>query len=174
MSNAKVLPLSGSEESIQRLIFIIREKRVMIDKDLAGLYQVPTKALNQAVKRNIQRFPSDFMFRLSRVEMTELVTKCDRFKTLKHASQPSLAFTDNGVAMLSSVLNSKYAIKVNIQIMRTFTQIREYLTKHKDLEKRLDDHIKECRGRSKTLFQAMNQLLNPPVNPNKRPIGFHA
>ena len=172
MSNTKVLALSGSEESIRHLIFTVREKRVMVDKDLAALYQVTTSAMNQAVRRNIYRFPADFMFQLSKPEMRELITNCDRFKPLKHAPQPSYVFTENGVAMLSSVLSSNYAIRVNIQIMRAFTHIREYLSKHRDLEKWLDDHERKCDAQHRAVFQAMRQLLKTPVK-KSNPIGFH-
>ena len=108
------------EETIQSKILLIRGKKVMLDRDLAALYEVPTKALNQAVKRNSERFPEMFMFRLRKSEKEELVTICDRFKSLKHSTSLPSAFTEQGVAMLSSVLSSKRAIKVNIQIMITF------------------------------------------------------
>ena len=104
-----------AQEVIENMIQVIREKKVMIDRDLAGLYEVETKALNQAVKRNIDRFPVDFMFQLSPAEKNELVTNCDRFALLKHSSVMPYAFTEYGVAMLSSVLNSPRAIKINIR-----------------------------------------------------------
>ena len=105
-------------ERIERRIFLIRNKRVMIDTDLADLYNVPTKVLNQAVKRNIKRFPSDFMFILSKTEKNELVTNCDHLAKLKYSSKLPYAFTEQGVAMLSSVLNSERAIMINIQIIK--------------------------------------------------------
>ena len=104
-------------ELIERAIFIIRGHKVLIDADLALLYKVPTKALNQAVSRNESRFPADFMFRLTKEEKLELVTNCDRLQRLKHSSAMPRAFTEQGVAMLSSVLNSERAIQVDIQIM---------------------------------------------------------
>ena len=107
---------------IQNLIFVIRNKQVMIDRDLAELYGVKTMVLNQAVKRNIERFPSDFMFKLSKDEANELITNCDRFRTLKHSPTTPYAFTEHGVAMLSSVLNSKKAIEINIQIVTDYPQ----------------------------------------------------
>ena len=114
-------------EVIKNKIYEIRGQRVMLDRDLAHLYGVETKVLNQAVKRNAERFPEDFMFRLTKEEMNELVTNCDRFEKLKHSSIPSCAFTEQGVAMLSSVLKSATAIQVNIAIMRAFVTMRNYV-----------------------------------------------
>ena len=108
--------------------------------DLASLYQVPTKVVNQAVKRNLKRFPSDFMFRLSQTEKNEEATNCDRLKTLKHSSALPYVFTDLGVAMLSSILNSERAIQANIQIMRTFAKIKEWVLHHKDLQQKIGFH----------------------------------
>ena len=114
------------QETIEAKIFIIREQKVMIDRDLAILYGVSTKRLNEQVKRNIQRFPKDFMFVLSMQEKNELVANCDRFITLKHSTVFPYAFTEQGLAMLSSVLNSERAILVNIQIMRTLTDCARF------------------------------------------------
>ena len=114
-----------SIEIITSKIYLIRNIKVMLDRDLADLYGVTTKALNQAVTRNEQRFPSDFMFRLTKEEKQELVTNCDRLDRLKHSSALPHVFTEQGVAMLSSVLRSERAIHVNIQIMRVFTRLRD-------------------------------------------------
>jgi len=122
-------------ERIEQAIFLIRRQKVMLDADLAILYGVPTKALNQAVKRNERRFPPDFMFRLTKKEKNELVTNCDRFERLKHSSALPHAFTEQGVAMLSSVLNSERAIDVNIEIIRAFVRLRQMLSAHKDFER---------------------------------------
>ncbi len=111
-------------ESIRNKIYEIRGQRVMLDRDLAELYGVQTKVLNQAVKRNIKRFPDDFMFQLNYEETHELVTNCDRLATLKYSSSMPYAFTEEGVAMLSGVLNSDLAIEVNIKIMRAFVAVR--------------------------------------------------
>ncbi len=116
--------VSGGEAGVERRILIIRGMKVMIDRDLAELYEVPTKALNQAVSRNKDRFPEGFMFRLSRREFKELVTGCDRFRPLKHSSTTPLAFTEHGIAMLSSVLRSKRAIQTNIRIIQAFIRLR--------------------------------------------------
>jgi len=112
---------------IQKRIYVIREKRVMLDSDLACLYEVEVKKLNQAVKRNIKRFPVDFMFRLTKKEFTELVTNCDHLQNLKFRPTLPCVFTEQGVAMLAAVLNSQKAIDVNIQIMRAFIQLRNYV-----------------------------------------------
>ena len=109
-----------AKQEIESRIFTIRGMQVMLDRDLAYLYQVTTKVLNQAVKRNILRFPEDFMFQLSTIEKIELVTNCDRLEKLKHSTALPFVFTEHGVAMLSSVLRSEAAIEINISIMRTF------------------------------------------------------
>ena len=127
---------------IERKIFLIRGRRVMLDRDLAELYGVETRDLNKAVKRNIDRFPEDFMFQLTNEEFVNLKF---HFGTSSWGGTRKLpyAFTENGVAMLSSVLNSKLAIHVNIQIMRTFTRLREILLTHKDLARKLADMEKK-------------------------------
>ena len=109
----------------------------MIDMDLALLYGVPTKALKQQVKRNIDRFPEDFMFELNKIEKDELVTNCDRLQTLKHSSINPMAFTEQGVAMLSSVLHSEKAININIEIMRAFARYRSFLRENEELKKQI-------------------------------------
>ena len=132
--------LSGVDDSI----FFIRGERVMVDADLARLYGVTTKRLNEQVKRNRLRFPADFMFQLNRSEKAELVANCDRLKNLKHSSINPMAFTEQGVAMLSSVLRSPKAVKINIEIMRAFVYYRQILLQNQDLYKKvkeLDDKI---------------------------------
>lgn len=113
--------------NIENKILVIRGQQVMLDRDLAELYGVETRVLNQAVKRNIERFPEDFMFMLETFEKNELITNCDRFNTMKHSSVLPYAFTEQGVAMLSSVLKSKAAADVNIKIMRAFVQMRHFM-----------------------------------------------
>ena len=113
--------------NIENKILVIRGQQVMLDRDLAELYGVETRVLNQAVKRNIERFPEDFMFMLETFEKNELITNCDRFNTMKHSSVLPYAFTEQGVAMLSSVLKSKEAADVNIKIMRAFVQMRHFM-----------------------------------------------
>ncbi len=116
-----------SQQQIENRIFTIRDKQVMIDRDLAEMYQVETKVLNQAVKRNIERFPDRFMFRLTKLEKNELVTHCDRLKNLKHSTTTPYVFTEQGAVMLSSILKSDMAVHVSIQIMDAFVQIRQLI-----------------------------------------------
>lgn len=158
-------------ETIEKKIFVIRGHKVMLDRDIAQLYEVATKVLNQAVRRNIERFPEDFMFSLTKLERNELVTNCDRFKTLKHSTSMPFAFTEQGVAMLSSVLNSKRAIMVNIQIMRTFARLKEMIISHKDLQRKIDDMEKKYDHQFKIIFDALRNLLEPGI-PRRRRIGF--
>ena len=162
-------------EMISTKILILRGKRVMLDKDLAELYGVPTKVLNQSVRRNIRRFPVDFMFQLTKLEKLELVTICDRFRSLKHSTVEPYVFTEQGVAMLSSVLNSERAIRVNIQIMRAFIKLKELLLTHKDLAIKIDALEKKYANHDeqiKIIFEAIKQLLEPSPVPKKPQIGF--
>ena len=119
--------------NIENKILLIRHEQVMIDRDLAELYGIETKRLNEAVKRNIERFPADFMFALHPSEKDELVANCDRFAVLKHSSTMPNAFTEQGVAMLSSVLKSKTAVEINIQIMRAFIAMRRFLRSNAEI-----------------------------------------
>jgi hypothetical protein len=128
-----------AKQEIESRIFTIRGMQVMLDRDLACLYLVTTKVLNQAVKRNILRFPEDFMFQLTTIEKIELVTNCDRLEKLKHSTALPFVFTEHGVAMLSSVLRSEAAIEINISIMRTFMQFRNDIKSGKILLQRLSN-----------------------------------
>jgi len=162
-------------ERIERSILLIRGQKVMLDRDLAQLYGVETRALNQAVRRNIDRFPADFMFHLTREEIlriSQFVTSSGHpgVRTLKF-SKNVMVFTEHGVAMLSSVLNSSRAVQVNIQIMRTFAKLREIISQHKDLARRLDELEKKYDAQFKIVFDAIRQLMASP-EPKKRPIGF--
>jgi len=168
MQNVEIVP----QQVIESKIFIIRGKKVMLDKDLAVLYGVETKVLNQAVKRNILRFPEDFMFQLSQEEAKELSRS--QFVTLKRGQNIKYlpyAFAENGVAMLSSVLNSKRAIQVNIQIMRTFTKIREMLATHKELKQKIEEMEKKYDYQFKVVFDVIKQLISPQET-KKGKIGF--
>ena len=159
-------------ELIERKIYLIRNKKVMLDSDLAELYDVETKVLNQAVKRNIARFPEDFMFQLNKEEALELSRS--QFVTLKRGQNIKYlphVFTENGVAMLSSVLNSEMAIQVNIQIMRTFTKIREMLSSHKDLKRKIEEMEKKYDSQFKIVFNAIKELMTLPEK-QVRKIGF--
>lgn len=143
----------------------------MIDSDLALLYDVPTKALKQQVKRNINRFPVDFMFELSKTEKNELVTNCDRLASLKHSSVNPLAFTEQGVAMLSSVLRSEKAININIEIMRAFARYRALLKENEDLKKeilKLDAKLNQAFKFLLNKIDAMHEKTTKP----RIPIGY--
>ena len=161
------------QEIIESKIFIIRGKKVMLDRDLAALYGVETKTLNQAVKRNSQRFPDDFMFQLGDDEARELLrSQIVTLKRGQHYKYLPYVFTENGVAMLSSVLNSERAIRVNIQIMRTFTQLREILSTHEELRRKIEQIEKKYDGQFQVVFEAIRALMAPPMKP-KRKIGFN-
>ncbi len=162
-------------ERIEHTILLIRGQRVILDRELAALYGVPTKALNQAVRRNLSRFPEDFMFQLTDEELENWKSQ---FVTSNSTAQKMirfrpLAFTEHGIAMLSSVLNSERAIAVNIEIMRTFVRLRQWLTSNKDLAKRLDDLETKYDRQFKSVFDAIRQLMSPPAaTPKKGRIGF--
>ena len=128
-----------TESNLQNLIFTIRDKQVILDRDLAILYQVETKRLNEQVKRNIERFPDDFRFQLTDKEKNELVANCDRLKILKHSSSNPYAFTEQGVSMLSAVLKSKIAVEISIKIIRTFVEMRKLLLSNASVFQRLYD-----------------------------------
>ena len=138
----------------------------MLDRDLAELYNTETKVLNQAVKRNLERFPTDFMFQLTEKEKNELVTNCDHLKLLKYSYQESYVFTEQGVAMLSSVLRSKKAIEVNIQIFRAFIEMRKYISKNLELFQRLDKVENKLLTYDKNFEQIFNALEDKTL-PNK-------
>jgi len=160
-------------EVIEQRILLVRGQKVMLDADLAALYGVETKQLVRAVKRNILRFPEDFMFQLSNDEFENLRYQ---FGTSSHwggRRYPPYAFTEHGVAMLSSVLNSPRAVQVNIQIMRTFAKLREIMSQHKDLARRLDELETKYDAQFKIVFDAIRQLMAPPEpEPPKKRIGF--
>lgn len=159
------------EEVIRERIYLIRGKKVMLDTDLAKLYGVETFRLNEAVKRNRKRFPTDFMFRLTEGEKKEVIAICDDLRRLKFSPHQPCAFTEQGVAMLSSVLNSERAIQVNIQIMRAFTRIREMLQIHKDLWRKIEAMEGKYNRQFKRVFDVLRELLKPPAKSRRR-IGF--
>jgi len=130
--------LTPKEESILSLIYIIRGEKVMLDYDLAMLYGVETRTLKQAVRRNIKRFPDDFMFVLNASEWKEVITNCDNLGAIKFSPSRPFAFTEQGVAMLSSILNSERAVAVNIQIIRVFTRMRKMIESHKEILRKLE------------------------------------
>jgi len=162
------------DEVVINKIIVLRGKKVMLDKDIAELYGVPTKRLNEQVKRNKKRFPEDFMFQLTQEEKDEVVANCDHLKNLKYSPNLPYVFTEHGAVMLASVLNSDRAIEVNIQIVRIFTQIREMLLTNKDILLKIERLEKKAANQDEDIqliFEALKKLLNPPQEPRQR-IGF--
>jgi hypothetical protein len=165
---AKYMP---SVETIERSILSIRDHRVMLDADLADLYRVPTKVLNQAVKRNKDRFPPDFMFQLTTEEKDEVVTSCDHLRRLKISPTLPFTFTEHRAIMLANVLRSRAAVHVSIQIVRAFIKLREAVALHKDLARRLKELESKYDAQFKAVFDALRRLMTPP-EPKERKIGF--
>ncbi|MBI3590129.1 MAG: ORF6N domain-containing protein [Candidatus Melainabacteria bacterium] len=159
-------------ETIETKIFFIRGKKVMIDKDLAELYKVKPIALRQQVKRNKERFPDDFMFQLTSEEVESMVSQNVIPSKQSLGGHLPYAFTEQGVAMLSSVLNSTRAVMVNIQIMRTFTKLREMIETHKDLKRKIEDMEKKYDKQFQVVFEALKHLIEPIERP-KRKVGFY-
>ena len=157
---------------ITNKIFVIRGKRVMLDSDLATLYGVRTKRLNEQVKRNRKRFPEDFMFQLTSKEKEEVVAICDHLKVLRFSPQLPYVFTEQGVAMLSGVLNSDRAILVNIQIMRAFVNLRRLGLTYAGLKRKIEAMEKKYDAQFKIVFDAFKKLLEAPPAKPKPPIGF--
>jgi len=165
-----------SVEIIATKILIVRGKRVMLDRDLALLYDVPTKRLNEQVRRNRERFPEDFMFQLTKGELDSLRSQNATLNEKesrrgKHVKYLPYVFTQEGIAMLSSVLNSDRAIKVNIQIMRAFVQLRQMLLANTDLRRKIEEMEKKYDQQFAIVFEAIKQLLEPPKQ--TQAIGFH-
>ncbi len=162
-------------ERIERHILLIRDHKVMLDRDLAELYGVGVKVLNQAVKRNIARFPEDFMFQLTAEEEERLRSQSVTLKTGRgqHRKYPPYAFTEQGVAMLSSVLNSPRAVQVNIEIMRAFVLLRQMLASNEGLARKLAALEKKYDAQFKIVFDAIRQLMAPQQPPKRRQIGFN-
>jgi hypothetical protein len=170
---------------IETRIQVIRGHRVIVDADLAALYGVPTKALNQAVKRNTGRFPPDFMFRLNAAEKWHVVTNCDHLRSLKYSRTPPCAFTEHGAIQAANVLASVQAVAMGVHVVRAFVRLRETAATHADLSRRLDELERmtaalaarhDAQGRAtqvqlQQVFDALRQLMAPP-DPPARPIGF--
>ncbi|OGZ62808.1 MAG: DNA-binding protein [Candidatus Staskawiczbacteria bacterium RIFCSPLOWO2_01_FULL_37_25b] len=157
-------------ERIVSKIYIIRNRKVMLDKDLSELYGVKTKSLNLAVKRNLKRFPEDFMFKLSKEEFKNLRSQIETSSWGGTRYEP-LVFTEQGVAMLASVLNSTRAINVNIQIIRTFVKIRELLATNEALQRKVIEMERKYDGKIKEVFDTIGLLLSDKIKPKKE-IGF--
>lgn len=188
MSTKAITPLDSlATGTITKHIVVMRNHKVLLDTDLAELYGVPTKVLVQAVKRNADRFPSDFMFQLDTKEW-EILRSQSVTSSLRHGGRryPPYAFTEQGVAMLSSVLGSPQAIAVNIEIMRAFVRLREIVVTNKEVAQRLDELENKAdlielkhdtfshntRVQLQQVFDAIRELMTPPATPPKRPIGF--
>jgi len=161
------------KSEILQNIYFIRGYRVMLDRDLSKLYGVETRYLNKAVKRNITRFPADFMFQLSGEEFKSLMFQYGTSKGRGGTRKLPYVFTQEGVAMLSGVLCSQRAVQVNIEIMRAFVRLREMIASHKDLKRKIEDMEKKYDAQFRVVFDAIRQLLEPPKK-KKRKIGFNA
>ena len=158
---------------IQEKIFEIRGFRVMLDFDLASLYDVETRTLKQAVRRNLSRFPNDFMFQLTKQEWTELITICDKLpQSVKYSPALPMAFTEQGVAMLSSVLRSSTAIEINISIMRAFVLMRQMALGYDELLKRIEQLEISTNTQFSEIYQALTELMKKPEKAERNPIGY--
>jgi hypothetical protein len=164
----KVIPISRIENSI----FMIRDEKVMLDEDLAAMYGVETRVLVQAVKRNINRFPDDFMFQLNMDEFRNLKSQIVT-SSWGGRRKPPYAFTEQGVAMLSGVLRSKRAVLVNVEIMRTFVKLRRILATHEDLSRKLTSLEQKYDKQFKLVFDAIREIMAPDNPPKQRQIGFN-
>jgi hypothetical protein len=168
MSSPAVL----KSENIAQLVFFIRGEKVILDRDLASLYGVTTKALNQAVKRNAARFPADFMFQLTKSDYEALRSQSVTLKRGQHLKYLPYVFTEQGVAMLSSALRSPRAIEVNIAIMRTFVQLRRLMESNRDLGRKIEALEQKYDEQFAVVFAAIKELIAPAA-PTRKQIGFH-
>ena len=160
---------------IQQRILLIRGEKVIIDSDLAEAYGVTTKALNQAIRRNADRFPPDFMFRLTKKEKQEVVTNCDHLHNLKFSPVNPCAFTEHGAIMVASVLNSPKAIEVSVFVVRAFVQLREVISGHRELARKIAKLERKLGGHDEqimVLVEAIKQLMDPKLPPKTKRIGF--
>ena len=152
-------------------VFYIRNKKVMLDFHLAVMYDVETRILKQQIKRNRERFPEDFMFQLTESEWRELITICDKLGAYKYSPTIPLAFTEQGVAMLSGILRSQLAIKVNIAIMRAFVKMREFMDDNKELKEKIEHLEAKYDNQFSLVFEAINLLIKKEDEP-RNPVGF--
>jgi hypothetical protein len=159
------------EENIANCICFIRGAKVMLDSDLAMLYGVSTKKINQAVKRNIDRFPSEFMFQLTDNEKKEVVTVCDHLQKIKYSPYLPFAFTEHGVIMVASILNNSQAVAVSIQVVRTFVKLRSVLLSHKELAKKIEEMEEKYDEQFRIVFAAIKALMKEEEKP-RNPIGY--
>ena len=165
---ASLIPM----ERIERAILSIRGEKVMLDSDLAELYGVTTKRLNEQVKRNSSRFPPDFMFQLSETEKAEVVANCDHLVRLKFSPHLPYVFTEHGALMLANVLNSERAAQTSVQVVRAFVRLRQLLASNAELARKLEALERKYDAQFKVVFDAIRRLMSPPAKP-EREIGFH-
>jgi len=172
-NNKEIIPV----ERIQNRILLIRGERVILDRDLAELYNVPTKRFNEQVKRNRHRFPDDFMFQLTRDEKKEVVAICGHLHNLRYSPNLPLAFTEHGVIMAASVLHSDRAVEMSLYVVRAFVKLRRMLATHVELAHKLNLLEKKLKSHDKqiiALFDAIRTLMAPPEHKKKKPIGFQS
>ncbi len=171
MPGSDVIPV----DRVQSRILILRGQRVILDTDLAELYGVTTKRLNEQVRRNADRFPDDFMFRLTRAEKAEVVANCDHLQTLKFSAVMPQAFTEHGAIMAANVVNSPSAIRMSVVVVRAFVQLRQLLSTHRALADKIDKlerHLQTHDVHIMSILKAIRQLMTPPKSRRKKPIGF--
>ncbi len=168
---ATVLPV----EQVAQRILVIRGHKVMIDADLAQLYGVATRVLNQAVRRNLERFPADFMFQLTAAEKEQVITTCDHLARLKFSASLPHAFTEHGALMAANVLNSPRAVEMSVHVVRAFVRLRELLASNQQLAAKLSELERKLAGHDQAIagiIAAIRELMAPPEPKAKRPIGF--
>ena len=174
MSEKKAMVPVGK---IEQRILLIRGEKIIVDADLAEFYGVPTKRLNEQIKRNKDRFPDGFMFQLSAKEKTEVVANCDHLSKLKYSSSLPFVFTEHGAIMAASVLNSHRAVEVSVFIVRAFVKLRRMISENKELSRKIvqiERHLAEHDNQIMELVEAIKEFLKPGPLPKKRRIGFHS
>ncbi len=160
-----------SIEYLEQRILLIRGQKVMLDIDLAQIYGVTAKRLREQVRRNLKRFPDDFMFQLNKNEMLEVAANCGDLSSMKYSPSLPYVFSEHGAIMLASVLNSKIAIQASVRVVRAFVRLRKLMSTHKDIVRKINSMEKKYDTQIRSLFQAIQQLMNPPQSEKKK-IGF--
>lgn len=160
-------------ERVGKAILLVRSEKVILDADLAALYGVSTKRLNEQVKRNRGRFPDDFMFQLTSKEKADVVANCDHLRRLKFSPKLPYAFTEHGTIMAANVLNSERAVQASVEVVRAFVRLRQMLASNAGLSRRLDDLESKYDRKFKVVFDAIRQLMSPPF-PGRKQIGFRS
>jgi hypothetical protein len=160
-------------ERVQKTILFIRSEKVILDADLAALYGVSTKRLNEQVKRNRSRFPDDFMFQLTSEEKADVVANCDHLRRLKFSPNLPYAFTEHGTIMAANVLNSERAVQASVEVVRAFVRLRQMLASNAELSRRFDELESKYDRKFRFVFDAIRQLMSPPL-PRRKQIGFRS